>query len=312
MQQGGERVPAEAGVGIGAEEIAVIHEGMRADIQAVVTEPEQCGDSAGDSARTQQRTHAEAAGSEQRPTDGREQEDGGGLGKHRQRQQHAEGDGPAQGANAAGLAEQGGAAGMGRGQRGQSGTQHQQRLQDGKPGEDETERTDRQQQHGECGRKALAAAAHTRRTPELHQAIADEQGKAEDRDAEEAGCRQADAGDAKENKLQHRPHGQGRGGVEVSGNVPVSEQVMADGGIAVPALIGVLGPVHPLGVVGEVRAQVDIMQREEEARHHQQCADKCSAGSGIGLRDSGHRGLRRAACKRPSFDDSLFECLWHS
>jgi hypothetical protein len=30
------------------------------------------------------------------------------------------------------------------------------------------------------------------------------------------------------------------------------------------------------------------------------------------LRDSGHRGLRRAACKRPSFDDSLFECLWHS
>jgi hypothetical protein len=40
---------------------------------------------------------------------------------------------------------------------------------------------------------------------------------------------------------------------------------MADGSIAVPSFVGVLGPVHPGGVVGEVGVEVEGMQGEKDS-----------------------------------------------
>ena len=41
---------------------------------------------------------------------------------------------------------------------------------------------------------------------------------------------------------------------------------VADGAVAVPAFVGVLGPVHPGGVVGEVGAEMEGVQDEEDGR----------------------------------------------
>jgi len=60
------------------------------------------------------------------------------------------------------------------------------------------------------------------------------------------------------------PDGECGGGVEVAGDVPVAELKVADGGVAVPAFVGVFGPVHPGGVVGGIGGEVAEVEGEKE------------------------------------------------
>src|SRR5436305_607685 len=88
--------------------------------------------------------------------------------------------------------------------------------------------------------------------PATDQEVGGDEGEGKDRYCESTGGREAYAGVAEEKELQERPDGKGGGGVKVSGDVPMAEEEVANGSVAVPALVGVLGPVHPGGVVGEV------------------------------------------------------------
>ena len=81
---------------------------------------------------------------------------------------------------------------------------------------------------------------------------------------------QRDAGEAEEDRLEKGPEGQGGCGVEVAVHVPVAQLVVADGGVAIPAFVGIFAPVHPLGEVWKVRAEMDIMQGEEGRRAKKQ------------------------------------------
>jgi hypothetical protein len=83
-----------------------------------------------------------------------------------------------------------------------------------------------------------------------------------------------DSGEAKESRFEERPDGEGRGGVEVAGNVPVAALEVADSAVTVPAFVGVLCPVHPRGVVGEVGVKVKGMEGEEErSEEEKECLD---------------------------------------
>jgi hypothetical protein len=88
----------------------------------------------------------------------------------------------------------------------------------------------------------------------------------EDAERECARGRRSDAGELEDDELNRRPDGQSDSGVEVAGPVPVTCEVVADGRVTIPALVGVFGPVHPGGVVGEVGRQVQEMEREEDGR----------------------------------------------
>ena len=103
-----------------------------------------------------------------------------------------------------------------------------------------------------------------RSTPATEEKPGGEKDAAEDGDGEGSGSDEGDAGCEKEQGFQEGPDGERGGGVEVAGKVPVAELEVADGGIAVPAFIGVLGPVHPGGEIGEVRGEMDEVKREEE------------------------------------------------
>ncbi len=43
----------------------------------------------------------------------------------------------------------------------------------------------------------------------------------------------------------------------------MTAQEVADGCVAVPAFVGVLGPVHPGGVIGEVGAEMEGVKSQE-------------------------------------------------
>ena len=64
--------------------------------------------------------------------------------------------------------------------------------------------------------------------------------------------------------------GRAAAGLKSPGDVPVAEQEVADGGVAVPAFIGVFGPVFPRGLVGKIRLQVNPVQSEEDRRRDQE------------------------------------------
>src|SRR5665213_3604217 len=63
---------------------------------------------------------------------------------------------------------------------------------------------------------------------------------------------------------------EGDRGVEVALPVPVAEEDLANGGVAVPAFVGVFRPVVPGGVVGEVGAEVEEVEREEDGRDREE------------------------------------------
>ena len=91
-----------------------------------------------------------------------------------------------------------------------------------------------------------------------------EKDEGEDADSEGSRGGDTDAGEAKDDGLDQGPDGKCGGGVEVSGNVPVAALEVADGGVAVPAFVGVLGPIHPGRVVGEVGLEMDGVEAEED------------------------------------------------
>jgi len=99
---------------------------------------------------------------------------------------------------------------------------------------------------------------------ELDEAIEGEEGDGEDAEGESA-CRGGrDAGEAKGEELDGGPHGQSYRGIEVAFEVPVAEEIVADGGVAVPTFIGVLGPVGPGRVVGKVGVEMKEVKEEED------------------------------------------------
>src|SRR5258708_25849890 len=89
--------------------------------------------------------------------------------------------------------------------------------------------------------------------------------KEEDEDAyrKEPGGDQVDAGEAEDYRFEQRPDGKSGGRVEVSGDIPVASLEVADGGITVPTLGGVLGPVPPGGVVRKVCVDMEGVKNDE-------------------------------------------------
>ena len=80
---------------------------------------------------------------------------------------------------------------------------------------------------------------------------------------QEARGDQADSGEAEESEFEGGQNGQCDGGVEISVNIPGAEDVVLDGGFAIPTFVGVLRVVHPRGLVGEIGAEMDGVQGEE-------------------------------------------------
>src|SRR5207248_1561901 len=111
-----------------------------------------------------------------------------------------------------------------------------------------------------------------------------EEDAGEDCDGEGAGGGEVDSGETEEGGFEKRPDWEGGGGVEVAGDVPMAALEVADGCVAVPAFVGVFGPVHPGGVVGEVGAEMDGVEGEKEGGDEEE--------SGLGeLEDAGRNGV---------------------
>ena len=100
--------------------------------------------------------------------------------------------------------------------------------------------------------------------PAVQEKPTGEQNEGKDAYGEGACGGDTDAGEAKDGGLEQRPDREGGGGVEVAGDIPVAALEVADGGVAVPAFVGVLGPVHPGGVVGEVGLEMQGVEAEED------------------------------------------------
>ena len=91
-----------------------------------------------------------------------------------------------------------------------------------------------------------------------------EQDESEDAHGESTRWGHADTGEAKDGGLNQRPNREGGRRIEVAWDVPVTALEVANGGVAVPAFVGVLGPVHPRGVVGKVCPEMQGMETEED------------------------------------------------
>jgi hypothetical protein len=121
--------------------------------------------------------------------------------------------------------------------------------------------------------------------PAAEQEVGGAEDTGEDGDGEGASGGEVDSGEAEEGGFDKRPDGEGGGGVEVAGDVPVAALEVADGCVAVPAFVGVFGPVHPGGVVGEIGAEMNGMKGEKEG------GDEEENGLG-GLEEAGRDGVR--------------------
>ena len=123
--------------------------------------------------------------------------------------------------------------------------------------------------------------------PAAEQKIGRQEDEAKDGDSQRAGGGEVDAGEAEESRFEERPDGKGCGGVEVSGDVPVAALEVTDGPVAVPAFVGVFGPVHPGRVIGEVGVEMEGVQNEEDGGYEEE--------NGLGgLEDAGGNGVRMA------------------
>jgi hypothetical protein len=253
-------------------------EEVGADEEAVVAEPEDGGEDDGGCGHAEEGAETISGACPERPEDGREKEEGGGLGEDHEGNEEAESEercGVAEGG-----AERGGCCSLlfsslllsslllgacvGGGEEGKEREQDQKGFEDGKTGEGVAERTDGEQEDGNCGGQSWSCGVAALGGPSTEKEIRGEDDEAEDPDGQGAGGDKADSGEVKEGGFEKGQDGEGGGGVEVSGNVPVAALEVTDGGVAIPAFVGVLGPVHPGGVVGEVGAEVKGVQEEED------------------------------------------------
>ena len=92
----------------------------------------------------------------------------------------------------------------------------------------------------------------------------------EDGDCKGTGSGEIDASEAEEGGFDKRPDGKCGGGVEVSGDVPVAALEVADGAVAVPSFVGVFGPVHPGGVVGEVGVEMNGVKSQKQSGYEEE------------------------------------------
>lgn len=159
--------------------------------------------------------------------------------------------------------------GVGGGEEGEQGEEDKDWLEDGHAGEDVTEGADGEKEHGDgrgegsFGFSAGRFSATREKLPAPEQKVGREEDTGKDGDGESAGRGEVDPGEAKEDCFEERPDGEGGGGVEITGDVPVAALEVADGTVAVPAFVGIFGPVHPGGVVGEVGVEMDGVENEE-------------------------------------------------
>src|SRR5262249_41538073 len=100
----------------------------------------------------------------------------------------------------------------------------------------------------------------------------------------------------------HRPDGQSSCGVEVSGHAPGAVQEIANGSTAIPALICVLGIVHPGGKIREIGTQVKQVNPVEQADAsypgNRQCTRPFHRSMGTPVQTQGHVVLLRSALWR--------------
>ena len=275
VDEDGEHVFAgDAGVGVSAEEVTVVQEEVGADEDEKVGEPEGEGEGGGGESDGEEDAETVAGSREEHPSDGGYEEEGGGLGEdHGGKERAKEEDGSQIAAHGGedlvavggGGGETGGV-GEASGEERKEGEEDYQGLENGETGEDEAKGTGGEHEDGGRGgerKRVLRGAAATEEEPG-----ADED-SGENCDGEGSGGDEGDASEVEEERFKKGPDGERSSGVEVAGDVPVAELEVADGGVAVPAFVGVFGPVHPGGVVGKVGGEVDGMKDEEEGRSDQ-------------------------------------------
>ncbi len=199
--------------------------------------------------------------------DGGKQKDGGGLGEDHEGKEEAKseaGEGVAKaGLPVASLLR----LAVGCGKEGQKGEEDEHGLEDGEAGEGVTEGADGEKEDRDCGgeRGGTRLGGWRRESlPAAQEKPAGEQDEGEDAYGECARRSDTDAGEAEDGGLEQGPDGEGGRGVEVAGDVPVATLEVADGSVAVPAFVGVLGPVHPGRVVGEVGPEMQGVEAEED------------------------------------------------
>ena len=200
------------------------------------------------------------------PAQSGHEENRGGFGEHHQGEEHADPDrGPDRAAEPRQADSQIQSC---QGERGQH------RLQNGQPAEAVEKRAG--DQHGDREQR------HPARPPGPQQQVAQQQIGKEESDGQPARGLNRDPGNPEQHPLQKRPHGNGGRGIEVARQMPVPEQVGANGGVSVPALIGVLRPVHkPRRMVGEIGAEIERVQdREPGDRQQPNSVKQASGGMG--------------------------------
>ena len=208
-----------------------------------------------------------------RPAQRRQQKDGGGFGEHHQREEQANG-----GRSQPWAAQPGQTDGKVQGRQRE---RDQHWLQDGQTAEAVKEGAGDEQRQGR--------ERHPARPARPEQQVAQQQIAEEKGDGQPARRLDRDSGKAEQHPFEEGPHRHRRRGVEVPGQVPVAEQVSANGGVAVPALIGVFGPVHePRRVVGKIGAEMQRVQQGEAADEGQPKGVKPTF---MGMRDRQNRFL---------------------
>jgi hypothetical protein len=280
----------DAGVGVGAEEVVVVREEVGTDDEDVIAEPDDSSDDGGRNAEAEEGAQAVSGAGPEKPGDGGEEKDGGGLGEDHEGNEKTEGE-ERQGLLKTGSKRSWGSSlpmwgGERCGEEGEQGKEDEERLEDRHAGEDVTEGVYCQEQDGDSGSEGgFGFFPGGEKLPAAEQQVGDEEDETEDGYGETAGGDEVDSGEAKESCFEKRPDGKGCSGIEVSGDVPVTELEVADGAVAVPALVGVFGPIHPGGVVGEVSVEMGGVQGQED------CCDKKENGF-CELENSGRNGAR--------------------
>jgi hypothetical protein len=280
----------DASVGVGAEEVAVVREEVGTDDEDVIAEPDGGGDDGGWNAEAEEGTEAISGAGPEKPSDGGEEKDGGGLGEDHEGNEKTKSE-EREGLLKTGLKRSWGSflprwGGERCGEEGEQGEEDEKRLEDRHAGEDITEGAYGQEQDGDGGSEGgFGFFPRGEKLPAAKQKVGDNKDETKDGYGETACGDEVDAGKAKESCFEEGPDGKGCGGIEVSGDVPVAELEIADGAVAVPALVGVFGPVHPGGVVGEVSVEMDCVQGQED------CGDEKEDGF-CELENSGRNGAR--------------------
>jgi hypothetical protein len=157
---------------------------------------------------------------------------------------------------------------VGSGEESQKGEEDEHGLEDGQAGEGVTEWTDGKEEdcdfRSQRGDSALLSGKRSESLPTQQEKPTGKQDETEDTYGKGTCGGDSDASEAKDGGLNQGPNREGGRRVEVAGDVPVATLEVADGGVAVPAFVGVLGPVHPGGVVGKIRPEMQGVETEKD------------------------------------------------